>query len=104
MEAIVFKIVIAVIGSNTAMGFVVWLMQRHLVRKDRFGSTLAAVSYALLADRLERAHERGYANSEHRVDVSNLYKNYKGNGWNGDMDNRMQKFYDLPMSKRGVKK
>ena len=53
-------------------------------------------SYSMLSDRLEARLDAGYATPEQRKEMEILIEAYKKNGWNGDMDARIQRFYNLP--------
>lgn len=88
---------IAVLSSNALLGVIQFLITRHFDNKDVTNKTLAAVSYAVLADKLERALAAGYTTKEQRRDVQVLWQAYKANNWNGDMDSRISKFYNLPI-------
>lgn len=86
----------AVVTSNAVVGLIQYLLTRHFNKKDMTQKTLAAVTYSTLADKLERALDRGYATPEQRRDIKVLYDCYKDHGWNGDMDARMNKVFNLP--------
>ena len=88
-------IVIAALGSNGLFTFLQWLLQRNSATKQ----TLEAVSYSMLSDRLEARLDSGYATPEQRKEMEILIKAYKKNGWNGDMDARIKRFYNLPTKK-----
>ena len=88
---------IAILSSNALLGLVQFLITRHFDNKDVTSKTLAAVSYAVLADKLERALSAGFTTKEQRRDVQVLWQAYKANHWNGDMDSRISKFYNLPI-------
>ena len=77
-----------VVTSNAVVGLVQYLLTRHFNKKDMTQKTLA--------DKLERALDRGYATPEQRRDIKVLYDCYKEHGWNGDMDSRMGKVHALP--------
>lgn len=85
-----------IITSNAIVGLVQFGITRHFNNKDMTQKTLAAVTYSTLADKLERALDRGYATPEQRRDIQILYDCYKEHGWNGDMDSRMSKVHNLP--------
>lgn len=85
-----------VVTSNAVVGLIQYLLTRHFNKKDMTQKTLAAVTYSTLADKLERALDRGYATPEQRRDIKVLYDCYKEHGWNGDMDSRMSKVHALP--------
>ena len=85
-------IIIAALGSNGLFTFITWLLSRNSAQKQ----TLEAVSYSMLSDRLEMRLDAGYATPEQRKEMEILIEAYKRNGWNGDMDARIKRFYDLP--------
>lgn len=88
-------IVISVLGSNGLFTFIQYLINRNSTAK----MTLEAVSYTMLSEKLEIRLDAGYATPEQRKEMDILIKAYKKNGWNGDMDARIKKFYDLPTKK-----
>ena len=85
-------IIISVLGSNGLFTLIQYLINRNSTVK----MTLEAVSYSMLSDRLEARLNAGYATPEQRKEMEILIKAYKKNGWNGDMDARIQRFYNLP--------
>lgn len=88
-------IVISVLGSNGLFTFIQYLISRNSTAK----MTLEAVSYTMLSEKLEIRLDAGYATPEQRKEMEILIKAYKKNGWNGDMDARIKRFYDLPTKK-----
>lgn len=90
------EIVVAIIGSNALFSFLTVVVTKLMDRKSLTRKTLAAVSYAALSDKLEQRLDAGYATPEQRREIEILHEVYKGNGWNGDMDVRIQKVYALP--------
>lgn len=88
-------IVISVLGSNGLFTFIQYLINRNSTAK----MTLEAVSYTMLSEKLEIRLDAGYATPEQRKEMDILIKAYKKNGWNGDMDARIKRFYDLPTKK-----
>ena len=88
-------ITIAALGSNGLFTFITWLLSRNSATKQ----TLEAVSYSMLSDRLEARLDSGFATPEQRKEMEILINAYKRNGWNGDMDARIQRFYNLPTKK-----
>lgn len=88
-------IVISVLGSNGLFTFIQYLFNRNSTAK----MTLEAVSYTMLSEKLEIRLDAGYATPEQRKEMEILIKAYKKNGWNGDMDARIKRFYDLPTKK-----
>lgn len=91
----VLAIVIAAFGSSGLFGFIQFLINRNSAVKK----TLEAVSYTMLSDRLELRLDSGYATPEQRKEMEILIEAYKKNGWNGDMDARISRFYNLPTKK-----
>lgn len=85
-------IIIAALGSNGLFTFITWLFNRNSALKQ----TLEAVSYSELSDKLEVRLDQGYATPEQRKEMDILIAAYKRNGWNGDMDARIKRFYELP--------
>jgi hypothetical protein len=99
MEAItvstVTAIVIAAFGSSGLFTFIQFLINRNSVTKK----TLEALAYSQLSDKLEVRLDTGYATPEQRKEMEILIDAYKANGWNGDMDARISRFYALPTKK-----
>lgn len=88
-------IIVAMFGSNGLFTLITWLLNRNSTQKK----TLEAVSYSILSTRLEERLDSGYATPEQRKELEILIEAYKKNGWNGDMDARIKRFYDLPTKK-----
>ena len=95
----VTTIVVAMLGSNALFGLITYLISRYFDRKDTIRQTLAAVAYTALSDKIEERLDADYATPEQRKELDILYEAYKANGWNGDMDTRIQKVYNLPTKK-----
>lgn len=85
-------IIIAVLGSNGLFTLIQYIINRNSIVKK----TMEAVSYSMLSDKLETRLDAGYATPEQRKEMEILIEAYKKNGWNGDMDARIQRFYSLP--------
>lgn len=88
-------IIIAALGSNGLFTLITYIINRNSATRQ----TLEAVSYSMLSDRLETRLNAGYATPEQRKEMEILIEAYKKNGWNGDMDARIKRFYDLPTKK-----
>lgn len=86
----------AIFGSNALFGLITYLISRYFDRKDVICQTLAAVAYSQLSDKIEERLDANFATPEQRKELDILYEAYKANGWNGDMEARMQKVYALP--------
>lgn len=91
----ILAVVVAIFGSNGLFALIQWYASRKSVLKQ----TLGAVSYSILSDRLEARLDSGYATPEQRKEMEILIEAYKANGWNGDMDARINRFYNLPTKK-----
>ena len=94
-STVITAIVVAALGSNGLFTIIQLLINRNSAVKQ----TLEAVSYSMLSDRLEARLNSGYATPEQRKEMEILIEAYKKNGWNGDMDARIQRFYNLPTKK-----
>lgn len=90
-------IVLAVLGSNGLFTLIQFLINRNSTVK----MTMQAVSYYMLSDKIEMRLDAGYATPEQRKDLEVLIEAYKKNGWNGDMDARIKRFYELPTKDLG---
>lgn len=88
-------IIAAIFGSNGLFTLITVLINRNSTTKK----TLEAVSYSMLSTRLEERLDSGYATPEQRKELGILIEAYKKNGWNGDMDARIERFYSLPTKK-----
>lgn len=88
-------IIVAALGSNGLFTLITWIINRRSATRQ----TLEAVSYSMLSDRLESRLDSGYATPEQRKEMEILINAYQRNGWNGDMDARIQRFYALPTKK-----
>lgn len=93
----------AVLGSNGLFVLVQTLINRHDTKKstiqkdiEQMKATEAIVMYSVFSYKLEKILDKGYADPDDRRDVENMFERYKANGWNGDMDARVQKVYALP--------
>lgn len=98
MTDIIVTLLVAVIGSNAFTAF----LQHRLTQKakdsedeKRVRETLACVAYMALSNEVERLLSKDFATPEERRVLTRLYNTYKANGWNGDMDERMDKVYHL---------
>ena len=91
-STVITAIIVSVLGSNGLFTFIQFLLSRNSAMKQ----TMEAVSYSMLSDRLEARLDSGYATPEQRKEMEILIEAYKKNGWNGDMDARIQRFYNLP--------
>ena len=90
-------IVASIFGSNGLFTLITAIINRN----GRIAKTMKAVSYCELSDKLELRLDSGYATPEQRKEMEILIEAYQANGWNGDMDARIQRFYNLPTKKLG---
>ena len=63
---------------------------------------MAAVTYSLISNEVDRLIEKKYAKSEERRSLAILYDAYKSNGWNGDMEARIEAIHKLPFRKEDI--
>lgn len=92
-------IIIAFVGSGTCTTIVQYVINKKSCKSDSeklMHDTLAAVSYGVLSNEVERLLTKGFATPDERKALQILYEVYKRNGWNGDMDSRMAKVYASP--------
>ena len=89
---------IALIGCNGFWAVVTVLIQTGKTR-GAMKSLMKAVSYYLLSENIEKLLDQDYATPEERQTLTHLISAYKANGWNGDMNARLQKVYALPTKK-----
>lgn len=89
-------IVCAIFGSNALFGLITYLITRYFDKRDIILQSLSAVTYSELSGKIEKRLDKGYATPEQRKEIDILYEAYKAHGWNGDMDARMNKVYNLP--------
>ena len=64
-------------------------------RVDTSLETLRLLSYHRMSQEIERLLDQGYATPAERRVLDEMYANYKDHGWNGDMDARLEKVYQL---------
>lgn len=100
----------AILGSSSVAGLLQFFVTRHFSKKDKdeegeklIKKTLAAVTYSLVSNEIDKLINKGYATSEERRALEILYDAYKANGWNGDMEARMEIVHKLPFRKEEVK-
>ena len=64
-------------------------------RIDTALETLRLLSDHRMSQEIERLLDQGYASPAERRVLDEMYANYKDHGWNGDMDARLEKVYQL---------
>ncbi len=92
-------VIALILGSQAFVFLIQFFVSRHFAKKDKNESimrTVSVLTYNALSEKLERLLTKGFATPEERRDVKILYDEYKANGWNGDMDSRLERVYDLP--------
>lgn len=57
--------------------------------------TLRLLSYARMSEETERLLTKGFATPSERRVLDEMYRNYKAQGWNGDMDARLRRVYAM---------
>lgn len=58
--------------------------------------TLRLLSYHRMSEEIERLLTKGFATPAERRVLGEMRSNYKAQGWNGDMDARLERVYALP--------
>lgn len=92
MQDYIFEIILLLLGNN---GLFV-LLNRVSEKRSKTKATIKALCYNCLSDKLNAIIAKGYATETDRRDVQVLYVAYHGEGWNGDMDDRLKKVFALP--------
>ena len=70
-------------------------MEERMRRLDTALETIRLLAYARLSEETERLLTKGFATPQERHILTEMFRNYKDHGWNGDMDERMEKVYAL---------
>ena len=102
-----------VVSSILSSGVVLFLVQRYFNRRDKredeerssreslyekiniSQETIRLLSYHRMSEEIERLLTKGYATPSERRLIDEMYANYKAHGWNGDMDARLDRVYQL---------
>lgn len=92
----IIQLIATVAGTSGLTSAIMAAVQSHMEKKSITRQTMAVLTYSTLADKIEKLLDNGYAAPEQRKEIEQLYKLYKAHGWNGDMEARMEKVYDLP--------
>ena len=70
--------------------------RRQFYQKIETGlETIKLLSYHRMSQETERLLSQGFATPAERAVLQEMYENYKAHGWNGDMDARLAKVYQL---------
>ena len=83
----------AIILGNSGL---VVLLEKIIESKSKTRKTIKALCYNTLSDKLNNIIIKGYATETDRRDVHVLWSAYHNEGWNGDMDDRMNRVMNLP--------
>lgn len=97
METLIFLIT-AVLGSNAFTYYVQYRLNKKNKESEDgelLQKTLASVAYGTISNEIERLLTKGFATPDERHTLNILFDAYKANGWNGDMDARMEKVYRM---------
>lgn len=107
------EIVISLLSVLGASGILMFFIKRYFDRRDAKENeknlesekmlteiknsleTIRLLSYARMSEEIERLLTQGYATPAERRILDEMYHNYKAHGWNGDMDARLEKVYEL---------
>lgn len=107
------EIVMSLLSVFGASGILMFFIKRYFDRRDAKESeknqesekmlkeiknsleTIRLLAYARMSEEIERLLTQGYATPAERRILDEMYKNYKAHGWNGDMDARLEKVYEL---------
>lgn len=87
---------LTILGTSGITSVIVTMVQSHLEKKSITRRTMSVLTYTTLADKIEKLLDKGFAAPEQRKEIEQLYVLYKAHGWNGDMEARMEKVYNLP--------
>lgn len=103
------NLILMILGTSSVTWMVQFFVTRHFSKKDKdkediklIKKTLAAVTYSNVSNEIEKLISKGWATSEERRALEILYDAYKANGWNGDMEARMEKVHDLPFREEDI--
>lgn len=103
------NLIVMILGTSSVTWIVQFFVTRHFSKKDKgeediklIKKTLAAVTYSNVSNEIEKLISKGWATSEERRALEILYDAYKANGWNGDMEARMEKVHDLPFREEDI--
>ena len=83
----------AIILGNSGL---VVLLEKSIESKSKTRKTIKALCYNTLSDKLNSIIMKNYATETDRRDVHVLWSAYHNEGWNGDMDDRMNRVMNLP--------
>ena len=107
------EILVSVVSSVLSSSVVLYLVQRFFAKRDKKDDeaneqreelykriaagleTIRLLSYYRMSEEIERLLDKGFATPAERRVLDEMFKNYKEQGWNGDMDARLEKVYKL---------
>lgn len=102
--------ILSLLGVN---GILLFFIKRYFSKRDKLETaereerrqfyqkietgleTIKLLSYHRMSQETERLLAQGYATPAERAVLQEMYENYKAHGWNGDMDARLAKVYQL---------
>ena len=115
------EIFASILSAVLSSGVVLYLVQRYFSRRDKAEEserkiredvyrkidasleTIRLLSYYRLSEEIERLLTKGYATPSDRRVLKEMYSNYKTHGWNGDMDSRLERVYNMRTSPKDGK-
>lgn len=107
------EVAISFLSTLGASGILMFFIKRYFDRRDNKEKeavqeneelmkeiknsleTIRLLAYARMSEEIERLLTQGYATPAERRILDEMYHNYKAHGWNGDMDARLEKVYEL---------
>ena len=108
------EIIYPFLSAIGASGILLYFIKRHYSTKDKAEAdqiealkdffkkadisyeTIKLLAYQRLSEEIEKLLDQGFATPAERKLLQALFDNYKKHGWNGDMDERLEKVYSLP--------
>ena len=88
----IYQTLLVILGNS---GLII-LLEKIFESKSKTRKTLKALCYNTLSDKLNSIIMKNYATETDRRDVHVLWSAYHNEGWNGDMDDRMNRVMNLP--------
>ena len=111
------ELIPAILSALGVGGILLFFIRRYFARKDAEEAndrhrreelyqkidigldTLRLLSYHRLSEEIERLLNKGFATPAERRVLHELATNYHNHGWNGDMDERLEKVHRLRTDK-----
>lgn len=116
------EIAVSILSAVLSSGVVLFLVQRYFNRRDQREDadhaareelyskieisleTIRLLAYHRMSEEIERLLTKGFATPSERRLLDEMHLNYKAHGWNGDMDARLAKVYQLRTDKPAANK